>query len=60
MRGRSRSSVSFSPVFVRLENRKKIWRGAINEKGCDLGISFIIYCSLHCYMLLLPIYSGFK
>ena len=43
MRGHSNSSVQLSPVFVRLGNRKKIWRGAINEKGYDLGISYIIY-----------------
>ena len=45
--GHSKSSMQFFPVFVRLG---KIWRGSINEKGYDLGISYIIYYSLHCYM----------
>lgn len=45
-RGHSKSSVSFSPVFVRLGNRKKIWRGAINEKVVTWGLvlSYIALC----------------
>ena len=35
--GHSKSSMQFFPVFVRLG---KIWRGSINEKGYDLGISY--------------------
>ena len=46
-REHSKSSVQFSLVFARLGKRKKIWRGGINEKGCDVGIGHIIYCSLY-------------